>query len=292
MGYVVSKDPGEPSFSRWVIIGVCARSLSPSQAKMPFDANKLYCSEILAILLQNNDSKCVSKWFVGSSSGPPRLHHAVLISSLSFPSPHFLSSLSSLFFSLSSFHGFICASLHLSVSATSALSSLQVLSSSSSSFLSWVSITFWCCLTFHVNLFSSPCSSSSPPNPPIHFLPPCLLADCLVRPFPPSPEPCKASGSCRTIRSFDRFSLMVQAILIFSGSRVSFSSSSAALPLFILSFLPFPYKIKSNKNRIFFPTQRKCVAINNVPYNTVTVLKANHKTTVRKVAITELFLMC
>lgn len=26
---------------------------------MPFDANKLYCSEILAILLQNNDSKCV-----------------------------------------------------------------------------------------------------------------------------------------------------------------------------------------------------------------------------------------
>lgn len=27
---------------------------------MPFDANKLYCSEILAILLQNNDSKCVS----------------------------------------------------------------------------------------------------------------------------------------------------------------------------------------------------------------------------------------
>lgn len=36
-------------------------SLSPSssQAKMPFDANKLYCSEILAILLQNNDSKFV-----------------------------------------------------------------------------------------------------------------------------------------------------------------------------------------------------------------------------------------
>uniref|UniRef100_A0A3Q3FRH2 Beta-catenin-like protein 1 n=1 Tax=Labrus bergylta TaxID=56723 RepID=A0A3Q3FRH2_9LABR len=30
------------------------------KAKMPFDANKLYCSEILAILLQNNDSKCVS----------------------------------------------------------------------------------------------------------------------------------------------------------------------------------------------------------------------------------------
>uniref|UniRef100_A0A3Q2YLN5 Beta-catenin-like protein 1 n=1 Tax=Hippocampus comes TaxID=109280 RepID=A0A3Q2YLN5_HIPCM len=29
------------------------------KAKMPFDGNKLYCSEILAILLQNNDSKCV-----------------------------------------------------------------------------------------------------------------------------------------------------------------------------------------------------------------------------------------
>ncbi|MEQ2171556.1 hypothetical protein GOODEAATRI_011964 [Goodea atripinnis] len=26
-------------------------------AKMPFDANKLYCSEILAILLQNNDTE-------------------------------------------------------------------------------------------------------------------------------------------------------------------------------------------------------------------------------------------
>lgn len=28
---------------------------------MPFDANKLYCSEILAILLQNNDSKCAAE---------------------------------------------------------------------------------------------------------------------------------------------------------------------------------------------------------------------------------------
>lgn len=27
------------------------------QAKMPFDANKLYCSEVLAILLQNNDGE-------------------------------------------------------------------------------------------------------------------------------------------------------------------------------------------------------------------------------------------
>lgn len=25
---------------------------------MPFDANKLYCSEVLAILLQNNDGEC------------------------------------------------------------------------------------------------------------------------------------------------------------------------------------------------------------------------------------------
>lgn len=35
-------------------------NLLSSQAKMPFDANKLYCSEILAILLQNNDSKSSS----------------------------------------------------------------------------------------------------------------------------------------------------------------------------------------------------------------------------------------
>lgn len=33
------------------------------KAKMPFDANKLYCSEILAILLQNNDSKFVTNVF-------------------------------------------------------------------------------------------------------------------------------------------------------------------------------------------------------------------------------------
>lgn len=36
-----------------------------TQAKMPFDANKLYCSEILAILLQNND---------GESEKPQRIH--------------------------------------------------------------------------------------------------------------------------------------------------------------------------------------------------------------------------
>lgn len=40
---------------RWWIWG-----LFFTQAKIPFDANKLYCSEILAILLQNNDSKCAS----------------------------------------------------------------------------------------------------------------------------------------------------------------------------------------------------------------------------------------
>lgn len=33
---------------------------------MPFDANKLYCSEILAILLQNNDSKFLLMCFVNS----------------------------------------------------------------------------------------------------------------------------------------------------------------------------------------------------------------------------------
>lgn len=30
------------------------------QAKMPFDANKLYCSEVLAILLQDNDGEAPS----------------------------------------------------------------------------------------------------------------------------------------------------------------------------------------------------------------------------------------
>lgn len=35
------------------------------QAKMPFDANKLYCSEILAILLQNNDSKSEPRVHLG-----------------------------------------------------------------------------------------------------------------------------------------------------------------------------------------------------------------------------------
>lgn len=34
------------------------------QAKMPFDANKLYCSEVLAILLQNNDGEtCLWYWY-------------------------------------------------------------------------------------------------------------------------------------------------------------------------------------------------------------------------------------
>lgn len=32
------------------------------QAKMPFDANKLYGSEILAILLQNSDGKKYRKY--------------------------------------------------------------------------------------------------------------------------------------------------------------------------------------------------------------------------------------
>lgn len=42
-----------------------------AQAKMPFDANKLYCSEILAIILQNNDGKRImnslsfSAYFLG-----------------------------------------------------------------------------------------------------------------------------------------------------------------------------------------------------------------------------------
>jgi len=38
--------------------------LSPvfPQAKMPFDANKLYCSEVLAILLQDNDGEAPSRY--------------------------------------------------------------------------------------------------------------------------------------------------------------------------------------------------------------------------------------
>lgn len=35
--------------------------ISP-QAKMPFDANKLYCSEVLAILLQDNDGEAPSQY--------------------------------------------------------------------------------------------------------------------------------------------------------------------------------------------------------------------------------------
>lgn len=40
-----------------LILAFITPTLSLFQAKIPFDANKLYCSEILAILLQNNDSK-------------------------------------------------------------------------------------------------------------------------------------------------------------------------------------------------------------------------------------------
>lgn len=32
------------------------------KAKMPFDANKLYCSEVLAILLQDNDGEAPSRY--------------------------------------------------------------------------------------------------------------------------------------------------------------------------------------------------------------------------------------
>lgn len=34
-----------------------------AQAKMPFDANKLYCSEVLAILLQDNDGEAPSQYW-------------------------------------------------------------------------------------------------------------------------------------------------------------------------------------------------------------------------------------
>ena len=54
-----------PLFAAGLVAGIAPfHSLIPrsalcsvSQAKLPFDANKLYCSEILAIVLQNNDSE-------------------------------------------------------------------------------------------------------------------------------------------------------------------------------------------------------------------------------------------
>lgn len=49
-----------PSFSFFLSFFSVLSPLFIPQAKMPFDANKLYCSEILAILLQNNDSKFFS----------------------------------------------------------------------------------------------------------------------------------------------------------------------------------------------------------------------------------------
>jgi hypothetical protein len=44
---------------------------------MPFDANKLYCSEVLAILLQDNDGECPHRdrpgWEPHSVSDPVNL---------------------------------------------------------------------------------------------------------------------------------------------------------------------------------------------------------------------------
>lgn len=37
---------------------------------MPFDANKLYCSEVLAILLQNNDGECAPGIRSAPAPGP------------------------------------------------------------------------------------------------------------------------------------------------------------------------------------------------------------------------------
>lgn len=55
------------------------------QAKMPFDANKLYCSEVLAILLQNNDGEtCL--WYLYSVRVGSRLlsdHNSALLPSAS-----------------------------------------------------------------------------------------------------------------------------------------------------------------------------------------------------------------
>lgn len=53
------------------------------QAKMPFDANKLYCSEVLAILLQNNDGEtCLwYRYSVRVGSGLPADHNSALLPS-------------------------------------------------------------------------------------------------------------------------------------------------------------------------------------------------------------------
>lgn len=56
------------------------------QAKMPFDANKLYCSEILAILLQNNDSKFATNVLVTFLSLYCSLGICVILWSLSWES--------------------------------------------------------------------------------------------------------------------------------------------------------------------------------------------------------------
>ncbi len=211
--------------------------LFSSQAKMPFDANKLYCSEILAILLQNNDSKCVSlngfmvsiKPFSVNLSltfQPPLSSHT---QTENMPSPFpsvsslglFMLSFSLTYFLFPSFPFSLSVSTPGTVSCTVSLTHAHFS-------LSFSSITLW----FHVGLSCfhlSPFNLSFPLSPtplsvfPSHFCSSFLLVYLLSSLLSPSlTETCKASDSHRTIRSLDRFSLVVRAILIFSGSRVLF----------------------------------------------------------------------
>lgn len=89
----------------------------PPQAKMPFDANKLYCSEVLAILLQNNDGEpCLlylCQW--GQNLGFSQITAALFCLQLPFAGltlPHVLPCLHPLFLcsfcALSSCIDFVC----------------------------------------------------------------------------------------------------------------------------------------------------------------------------------------
>lgn len=173
---------------------------------MPFDANKLYCSEILAILLQNNDSKCVSVngfWLPNDAN----------LSSLSFTSPlsrtgrkctvsFFLFAptftLFILFCYFVSFHLYILPILFLFSSSLPFLVPFCVLSipfnyhfhhcllfvQFSSPFCS---ITLWFHVTFHVSICLFSISPSLflplPLLKYLFFLSPCLFAVSSTPPY-------------------------------------------------------------------------------------------------------------
>lgn len=203
---------------------------------MPFDANKLYCSEILAILLQNNDSKCVS---VNGLLLPNDVNASfTLLSPLSFLKqtenalplfpflPLFLHFLCSVHFlpHLFVFSSFPLFSTHLGFFFSLSLTSFCSLPSFSPSFLCphLISPFLLPLLPFFLPLAFQSSHLTS-------FLPLSSSICSLLHPFPLSLKPCKAPDSHRTIRSLDRFSLMVQATLLCSGGRVSFYTHSPLL---------------------------------------------------------------